>query len=124
MVQEVDAFLSYPVSLHDDSVRHRIPPNEKGDILRLLNKTMAASGAVAVLIALSSTTPMASRQAGGEDDHRVTICHVDGQDRFHQITVDHHAVPAHLDHGDMYPDEQGNCAPGGDDDSDGGSLSD
>ena len=86
--------------------------------MRLLKKAMVASGAVAVVIALSSTTPMASVVPGGEDDHRVTICHVDGQGRFHPITVDYHAVPAHLDHGDIYPDEQGNCAPGGDDSGD------
>jgi hypothetical protein len=117
-MEEVNAILSYRISVHHHSVRREISSNEEGDILRILKQTMAATGAVAALIALSSMTPMADRQPDGEGDHRVTICHVDGQGRFHPITVDYHAVPAHLDHGDIYPDEQGNCAPGGDDSGD------
>jgi len=80
--------------------------------LRVLKKAMAVSVGVGMLIALGSTSLMSLE--GGEADHRVTICHVDGQGRFHKITVDRHAVPAHLAHGDMFPDEHGDCSRGGD----------
>ena len=93
--------------------------------MRLSKKMAAVSTAVAMLMALGGTSAMASRTSGdgGNDDrdHKVTICHVDGQGRFHKITVDHHAVPAHLRHGDKYPDDHGRCPRDGDHtDGDGG----
>jgi hypothetical protein len=47
--------------------------------------------ALATLLVLG----LSAGTAAADDDHKITICHK-GQD----ITVDVHAVPAHLDHGD------------------------
>ena len=43
---------------------------------------------------------------GGQD--RVTICHQAGH-RFISITVAEPALDAHMGHGDMMPDEYGDC---------------
>ena len=46
--------------------------------------------------------------AGGGND-KMTVCHRTGNGSFHQITVSVHAVPAHLQHGDVLTDEYGDC---------------
>jgi hypothetical protein len=46
--------------------------------------------------------------AGGNNE-KTTLCHVTGNGSYHQITVSVHAVPAHLAHGDVLPDEYGDC---------------
>ncbi len=37
-----------------------------------------------------------------------TICHSAG-DKYVEITVNDHAVPAHMNHGDVMTDEYGDC---------------
>jgi hypothetical protein len=46
--------------------------------------------------------------AGGNND-KVTLCHRTGNGSFHQITVSVNAEPAHLRHGDVLPDDYGDC---------------
>ena len=38
-----------------------------------------------------------------------TLCHRTGNGSFHQITISVNAVPAHLRHGDVSPDQYGDC---------------
>jgi len=42
-------------------------------------------------------------------EDKVEICHLEGNGTFNLIEVDDSAVQAHLDHGDVYPDEFGAC---------------
>jgi len=46
--------------------------------------------------------------AGGKNE-KVTLCHLTGNGSFHQITVSVNAMPAHLRHGDVMPDDYGDC---------------
>ena len=58
----------------------------------------------ALLIVVLATGAMA-----GGGDHKMAVCHVTGNGSFHQISVDVHAVPAHLQHGDVLVDDYGEC---------------
>lgn len=60
-----------------------------GQFRRALAPVLWTAVATWIVLGLSAGT------ASADQDHKVTICHK-GQD----ITVDFHAVPAHLDHGD------------------------
>jgi len=45
--------------------------------------------------------------------NKVAICHLDGQNFFHEIEINQNALPAHLDHGDYLQDEECGCFPMG-----------
>jgi hypothetical protein len=40
---------------------------------------------------------------------KVTICHKTGKGKFNKIRVSENAVPAHLRHGDTFPNDKGKC---------------
>ena len=42
-------------------------------------------------------------------NEKMTLCHRTGNGSFHQITISVNAVPAHLRHGDVSPDQYGDC---------------
>jgi hypothetical protein len=47
--------------------------------------------------------------AVGTPQEKATVCHVTGNGGVREITVSGNAVPAHLAHGDVLPDEYGDC---------------
>jgi hypothetical protein len=61
---------------------------------------------VALLAVLAIGLGASTFAAGGQS--RVTICHHAGH-RYVQITIAEPALPAHLAHGDLMPDEYGDC---------------
>ena len=81
-----------------------------------ISKTRAVSATVGIMMLLGAGPALACAHSPGGGNptgaHRVTICHVDGQGRYHKITVDRHAVPAHLAHGDKLPNANGDCPAG------------
>jgi hypothetical protein len=56
-----------------------------------------------VFVAAGAATVFGSPQ--GKQD----ICHQTGNGSYHLINVSGNAVPAHLRHGDVLPDEYGEC---------------
>jgi hypothetical protein len=52
---------------------------------------------------------LATGAIAGGNNEKVTLCHRTGNGSFHQITVSVHAMPAHLRHGDVMPDDYGDC---------------
>ena len=52
---------------------------------------------------------LATGAIAGGNNEKVTLCHRTGNGSFHQITVSVHAMPAHLRHGDVLPDDYGDC---------------
>jgi hypothetical protein len=60
-------------------------------------RTLIAATAAALLLLLTIVIPIAGRE-GTTTEHRVTICHVPpgNPDAAHSITIDKHALQAHL----------------------------
>ena len=56
-----------------------------------------------VLIAASGAIAIGSPQA------KVDVCHRTGNGSFHEINISGNALPAHLAHGDVLPDQYGSC---------------
>jgi hypothetical protein len=56
-----------------------------------------------VLAAASAATVMGAPQG------KVDVCHLTGNGSYHMINVSANALPAHLRHGDVLPDEYGDC---------------
>jgi len=52
---------------------------------------------------------LATGAIAGGNNEKVTLCHLTGNGSFHQITVSVNAEPAHLRHGDVLPDDYGDC---------------
>lgn len=81
--------------------------------MRFSKRTAAVAAGVAVLMSIGASGAMAAGNnndgPGNSGDHKVTICHHTGSTnhRYVTITVDKHAVPAHLAHGDTL----GPCSP-------------
>lgn len=56
-----------------------------------------------VLIAASGASAL------GQPQGKVDVCHRTGNGSFHEINISGNALPAHLQHGDVLPDEYGDC---------------
>lgn len=52
---------------------------------------------------------LATGAIAGGNNEKVTLCHRTGNGSAHQITVSVNAMPAHLRHGDVTPDDYGEC---------------
>lgn len=52
---------------------------------------------------------LATGAIAGGNNEKVTLCHRTGNGSSHQITVSVNAMPAHLRHGDVMPDDYGEC---------------
>jgi hypothetical protein len=52
---------------------------------------------------------LATGAIAGGGNQKTAVCHVTGNGSFHQINVSVHAVPAHLQHGDVLVDDYGEC---------------
>jgi hypothetical protein len=61
--------------------------------------------------AVASAGGKGDTSPGNSGEHKTTVCHREGNGSFHLITVDNHAVPAHMKHGDVLPDASGHCPP-------------
>jgi hypothetical protein len=57
-----------------------------------------------ILVVFAVSSAMASGPMG-----KTTICHNAGGHKFVEITVNDHALPAHMNHGDVPADEYGDC---------------
>jgi hypothetical protein len=57
-----------------------------------------------ILVVFAVSSVMAQGPAG-----KTTICHSAGGHKFVEISVNDHALPAHMNHGDVLPDEYGSC---------------
>ena len=58
------------------------------------------------VIVMIAFTASALAAGGGE---KVDVCHWSNGRGFHEINVSVNAMPAHLQHGDVLPDEYGDC---------------
>jgi hypothetical protein len=45
----------------------------------------------------------------GKPQDKVNVCHRTGNGSFHEINISGNALPAHLAHGDVLPDQYGDC---------------
>ena len=72
--------------------------------MRKVRRLLAGALIPAVLLVSASTATTM-----GKPHEKVEVCHRTGNGSFHGITVSQNAVPAHLGHGDVMPDEYGDC---------------
>jgi hypothetical protein len=56
-----------------------------------------------VLVSVTTASAM------GKPHDKVDVCHQTGNGGFHEINISANALPAHLRHGDVMPDEYGDC---------------
>jgi hypothetical protein len=56
-----------------------------------------------VLVAATTASAFGSPQG------KVDVCHRTGNGSFHEINISANALPAHMRHGDVMPDEYGDC---------------
>lgn len=56
-----------------------------------------------VLVAASAATAI------GQPQGKVDVCHRTGNGSSHVINISGNALPAHLRHGDVLPDQYGDC---------------
>jgi len=56
-----------------------------------------------VLVAATAASAVGSPQG------KVDVCHRTGNGSFHEINISGNALSAHLGHGDVLPDEYGDC---------------
>lgn len=52
---------------------------------------------------------LATGVIGAGNNQKLAVCHVTGNGSSHPISVDVHAVPAHMQHGDALADDYGDC---------------
>lgn len=56
-----------------------------------------------VLVAVSTATVV------GQPQDKVDVCHVTGNGSYHLIEISKNALATHMGHGDVLPDEYGDC---------------
>jgi hypothetical protein len=56
-----------------------------------------------ILVAATAASAVGSPQG------KVDVCHITGNGSFHEINISGNALTAHLNHGDVLPDEYGDC---------------
>jgi hypothetical protein len=63
---------------------------------------------MALLPAMVLTAATTASTMGNPQD-KVNVCHRTGNGSFHEINISGNALPAHMAHGDVLPDEYGDC---------------
>ena len=71
--------------------------------------TVVAHFFLSLVLALGILAAVGASASGGQE--KVDICHRAG-DKFVEISVAMPAVPAHIAHGDVMPDDYGECPTG------------
>lgn len=64
---------------------------------------------IVVVPALILTVFAVSSAMAGGPAGKTTVCHNASGHKFVEITVNDHALPAHMNHGDVLTDEYGDC---------------
>ena len=72
--------------------------------MRRTRRLLAAALIPAVIFVAAGTATAFGASQGKED-----VCHLTGNGSYHLINVSVNALPAHLRHGDVLPDEYGSC---------------
>ena len=70
---------------------------------RVRRLLLSALAPAMVLVAATTATAVGSPQ------DKADVCHRAANGTFHEITVSMNALDAHLRHGDVMPDEYGDC---------------
>lgn len=68
-------------------------------------RRMFISALIPAMVLVAATTATAVGQPQG----KVDVCHRTGNGSFHEINISGNALPAHMRHGDVLPDEYGDC---------------
>ena len=68
-------------------------------------RRMMFSALVPALVLVAASTA----NVVGQPLDKVNVCHRTGNGSFHEINISQNALPAHLKHGDVLPDEYGDC---------------
>jgi len=63
---------------------------------------------ITVLLSFAVVVVFATSAAAGGSNHKVDVCHW-ANHKYVEINVAEQALPAHLGHGDVMPDEYGDC---------------
>jgi hypothetical protein len=63
---------------------------------------------IALIVPLVLTGGMAATGLAAPPQGKTTLCHAAGS-KYVEITVASNAVPAHMAHGDVLPDDYGEC---------------
>ena len=61
-----------------------------------MKHTLALAAGAAFIIGMT----YGSLNLSADNDHKMKVCHVTGNGTYHVIEIDHHALQAHLNHGD------------------------
>ncbi|TAL08322.1 MAG: hypothetical protein EPO00_07400 [Chloroflexota bacterium] len=68
-------------------------------------RRMMFSALVPALVLVAASTA----NVVGKPADKVSVCHRTGNGSYHEINISGNALPAHLRHGDVLPDEYGDC---------------
>lgn len=72
--------------------------------MALLRKLLLVAIVPMMIAGGITATTLASQPEG-----KIEICHLASSHKYVKISVSEHAVPAHLAHGDVLPDEYSQC---------------
>jgi len=72
--------------------------------MRKVRRLVAAALLPALVVAAARAASVLGSPQGKQD-----VCHLTGNGSYHLINVSMNAMPAHLRHGDVLPDEYGAC---------------
>ena len=68
-------------------------------------RRLLASALIPAMVLVAASTATAIGQPQG----KVDVCHRTGNGSSHVINISMNALPAHLRHGDVLPDQYGDC---------------
>ena len=68
-------------------------------------RRMMFSALVPALVLVAASTA----NVVGQPLDKVSVCQRTGNGSYHEVNISQNALPAHLKHGDVLPDEYGDC---------------